>query len=136
MLMKSISNTAAATLNKASLIREEAANAENTSIAYAATGSTAWNNQSSNSGLYAPCVRMRRATSTQYATPPRPTRPQTIAKALVACQGTRRTADKKSTTLKWTIVGVANAGPAWSACAGGLAATSVITTNCNPISAP
>jgi hypothetical protein len=34
------------------------------------------------------------------------------------------------------MVGLANAAPAAAACIGGLSSISVITTNCNPMSAP
>src|SRR5689334_7672769 len=59
-----------------------------------------------------------------------------VAKLVIECQGARERADTSNTAPKWTTVGVAKAGPASSAWTGGRSATRVITTNCNPMSAP
>jgi hypothetical protein len=60
-----------------------------------------------------------------------------IAGAAVWCHGALSSADKKSTALKWMMVGVAKALPAW-ACplTGGPSAMSVTAMNCRPMSAP
>jgi hypothetical protein len=63
-------------------------------------------------------------------------RPQAIAANSAPGQGTRIRAETSSTALKCTIVGVAKAAPARCMSFTGFSAISVITTNCNPISAP
>ena len=45
-------------------------------------------------------------------------------------------ADSTNAALKWTIVGFRNAALVSDARGEGFSAISVITTNCNPISAP
>src|SRR6266705_5398128 len=52
---------------------------------------------------------MRRATMAPYAIPAKPMRLQSAATVAAVSHGARRTADRSSTALKWTIVGVANA---------------------------
>jgi len=62
--------------------------------------------------------------------------PQILAMSTILCQGARINADKNSTVPKCTIVGVPNAALAAPVPACARSATSVRTTNCNPIKAP
>jgi len=79
---------------------------------------------------------MRRATTTMYIVPANPTNPHRIAAGAIACQGTRIKADRSSAALKCTTLGEENAAPASGDASCGLSASSVMTTNCRPISAP
>jgi len=92
--------------------------------------------QSPNSGLYVVCTLILLATMMIYTTPLMPMRPTIAATDAASCHGAHRTAARSNTAPKWTIVGVANAGPASAARGGDLSAMSVMTTNCNPVSAP
>jgi hypothetical protein len=74
---------------------------------------------------------------TEYTIPLSPTKPQTIATAPIPSHGALRRADSNSTTPKCTTLGVEKASPACaSPRATDLPAMRVMTTNCNPISAP
>lgn len=64
---------------KQSLAQMGAPYADTANVTYAAKGNRTWNNQSSNSGWYASCARIRRVTMAAYAMPLSPTNPQRAA---------------------------------------------------------
>jgi hypothetical protein len=70
-----------------------------------------------------------------YAIPSNPMVPKMMAMGVTVFQGARTTADRKSTVLKCTIVGVPNAAPASRPGRLPVLATSDMKMNCNPIKA-
>src|SRR5688572_31953108 len=104
------------------------------STAYAMNGSTPCQSQSSNTGTYSVCRRVRLATITTYTTPTKPQTPRPSAGLHSACHGALTIAETSRAPQKWTIVGVPNARVVETLNAF-TSEPRTITTNCRPVSA-
>src|SRR5436190_6312240 len=130
-------STAAATAKSdcgASRVRNAAAIAI---AAYATTGNTPCQSQSSSTGVYCVCRRARCTVITAYASPAAPQEPTAMPTFASLCHGALSAADTISAAQKWTILGVPNAASV-RLDLGALTVSSAIsatTTNIRPASA-
>ena len=91
--------------------------------------------QSSSTGAYPDCRRVRRMTMHTYTTPTSPQAPIAIAALDNVGHGAATIDASSRTNAKWRIVGVPKASIVSLELGRLVSATSAITTNCSPVSA-